>query len=57
MTDERYDYFQSQQQRGKAAHRTPISPAKIASEAENHAKDGPCKVIIGIDAPKTEESL
>lgn len=45
MTAERYDYYQSQQQKNMAAHRTPISAAKMASEAENHAKDGPCKVI------------
>lgn len=45
MTDERYDYYQSQKQKNMAAHRTPISAAKMASEAENHAKDGPCEVI------------
>lgn len=45
MTAERYDYYQSQQQKNMAAHRTPISAAKMASEAENHAKDGPCEVI------------
>lgn len=45
MTDERYDYYQSQMQRDKAAHRTPISPPRMPREAENHAKDGPCKTI------------
>ena len=45
MTAERYDYYQSQQQKNMAAHRTQISAAKMASEAENHAKDGPCNVI------------
>lgn len=45
MTAERYDYYQSQQQKNMAAHRTTISAAKMASEAENHAKDGPCNVI------------
>lgn len=46
MTAERYDYYQSQQQKNMAAHRTPITAAKMASESENHAKDGPCQVIV-----------
>lgn len=46
MTDERYDYYQAQTQRNQAAHRTPISPPRMASEAENHEKDGPCKTIV-----------
>ena len=45
MTAERYDYYQSQQQKNMAAHRTPITAPKMASETENHAKDGPCHVI------------
>lgn len=45
MTAERYDYYQSQQQKNMAAHRTPITAPKMNSEAENHAKDGPCHVI------------
>lgn len=46
MTAERYDYYQSQQQKNMAAHRTPITATKMASETENHAKDGPCQVIV-----------
>lgn len=45
MTAERYDYYQSQQQKNMAVHRTPITATKMASETENHAKDGPCHVI------------
>lgn len=46
MTDERYDYYQSQQQKAIIAHRTPITAPKMNSESENHAKDGPCQVIV-----------
>lgn len=46
MTDEVYDYQQSMQEQARAAHRTPISPTRIASEAENHKKDGPCKTLV-----------
>lgn len=46
MTDERYDYYQSQQQKAKIAHRTPSTAPKMNSESENHAKDGPCQVIV-----------
>lgn len=41
MTDEVYEYQQSMQEQARAAHRTPISPTRTASEAENHKKDGP----------------
>ena len=46
MTDEVYDYQQSQKMRAQAAHRTPISPPRMPSEAENHLKDGVCKTIV-----------
>ena len=46
MTDEVYEYQQSMQEQARAAHRTPISPTRIASEAENHKKDGPCKTLV-----------
>lgn len=46
MTDEVYEYQQSMQEQARAAHRTPISPTRIASEAENHKKDGPCQTIV-----------
>jgi transcriptional regulator with XRE-family HTH domain len=46
MTDERYDYYQSQQQKAQIAHRTPSTAPKMNSESENHAKDGPCQVIV-----------
>lgn len=46
MTDERYDYYQSQQQKAIIAHRTPSTAPKMNSESENHAKDGPCQVIV-----------
>lgn len=46
MTDEAYDYQQSQKERAQAAHRTPISPPRIPSEAENHLKDGVCKTLV-----------
>lgn len=46
MTDEGYEYQQSMQEQARAAHRTPISPTRIASEAENHKKDGPCKTFV-----------
>lgn len=46
MTDEVYEYQQSMQEQARAAHRTPISQTRIASEAENHKKDGPCKTIV-----------
>ena len=46
MTDEVYDYQQSQKVRAQAAHRTPISPPRMPSEAENHLKDGVCKTIV-----------
>lgn len=42
MTDEIYEYQQAMQEQARAAHRTQISPTRIASEAENHKKDGPC---------------
>lgn len=45
MTDEVYEYQQSMQEQARAAHRTPISPTRIASEAENHKKDGPCQIL------------
>lgn len=41
MTDEVYEYQQSMQEQAKAAHRTPISPTRTASEAENHKKRRP----------------
>ncbi len=46
MTDEVYDYQQSQRERAQAAHRTPISPPRMPSEAENHLKDGVCTTIV-----------
>lgn len=46
MTDEVYDYQQSQKMRAQAAHRTPISPPRMPSEAENHLKDGVCKTLV-----------
>lgn len=46
MTDEVYEYQQSMQEQARSAHRTPISPTRIASEAENHKKDGPCQTIV-----------
>lgn len=46
MTDEVYEYQQSMQEQARAAHRTPISPTRIASEAENHKKDGPCQTLV-----------
>ena len=46
MTDEVYEYQQSMQEQARAAHRTPISPTRIAREAENHKKDGPCQTIV-----------
>lgn len=46
MTAERYDYYQSQQQKAKIAHRTPSTAPKMNFESENHAKDGPCQVIV-----------
>lgn len=46
MTDERYDYYQSQQQKARIAHRAPSTTPKMNSESENHAKDGPCQVIV-----------
>lgn len=46
MTDEVYDYQQSQKIRAQAAHRTPISPPRMPSEAENHLKDGVCKTLV-----------
>jgi hypothetical protein len=46
MTDEVYEYQQSMQEQAKAAHRTPISPTRTASEAENHKKDGPCQTLV-----------
>lgn len=46
MTDEGYEYQQSMQEQARAAHRTPISPTRIASEAENHKKDGPCQTFV-----------
>lgn len=46
MTDEVYEYQQSMQEQSRAAHRTPISQTRIASEAENHKKDGPCQTIV-----------
>lgn len=46
MTDERYDYYQSQQQKAQITHRTPSTAPKMNSESENHAKDGPCQVIV-----------
>lgn len=46
MTDEVYDYQQSQKIRAQAAHRAPISPPRMPSEAENHLKDGVCKTIV-----------
>lgn len=45
MTDEIFDYRQSMQDQAKAAHRTTISPPRMQTEAENHAKDGQCQVI------------
>lgn len=45
MTDEVYEYQQSMQEQARAAHRTPISPTRIASEAENHKKDGTCQIL------------
>lgn len=46
MTDEVYEYQQSMQEQARAAHRTPISPTRTASEAENHKKDGPCQTLV-----------
>ena len=46
MTDEVYDYQQSQKERAQAAHRAPISPPRMPSEAENHLKDGVCKTLV-----------
>lgn len=46
MTDEVYEHQQSMQEQAMAAHRTPISPTRIASEAENHKKDGPCHTLV-----------
>ena len=46
MTDEVYDYQQSQKMRAQAAHRTPISPPRMPSEAENPLKDGVCKTLV-----------
>lgn len=46
MTDEVYDYQQSQRERAQAAHRAPISPPRMPSEAENHLKDGVCKTLV-----------
>lgn len=46
MTDEVYEYQQSMQEQARAAHRTPISPTRIASDAENHKKDGPCHTLV-----------
>ena len=46
MTDEVYEYQQSMQELVRAAHLTQISPTCIASEAENHKKDGPCQTIV-----------
>lgn len=46
MTDEVYDYQQSQKVRAQAAHRTPISPPRMPSEEENRLKDGVCKTIV-----------
>lgn len=46
MTDEVYEYQQSMQEQARTAHRTPISPTRIASEAENHKKDGPCQTLV-----------
>ena len=57
MTDERYDYYQSQQQKAKVAHRTPISPPRTPSEAENHAKDGQCKTIVLPNLPSVAERV
>ena len=51
MTDEKYDYYQLQMQQNKATHRTPISPKRIPSEAENHKKDGQCKIIVPPNLP------
>ena len=48
MTDEVYEYQQSMQEQAKAAHRTPISPTRTASEAENHKKDGPCQTLVSV---------
>lgn len=46
MTDEVYEYQQSMKEQAMAAHRTPISPTRIASEAENHKKDGPLQTLV-----------
>lgn len=57
MTDEVYEYQQSMQEQAMAAHRTPISQTRIASEAENHKKDGPCQTIVLPNLPSVAKRI